>query len=79
MIDANKTYTVAEASELAGVCGETIRLKIKNKKLVAARVDHGPWRVAGASLLNNFAPVLELQRVTVRTSREKNKRAHQLQ
>lgn len=79
MVDASKTYSVSEASELMGVCGETIRLKIKNKKLVAARVDNGHWKIAGASLLAHFAPVLALQDVTVRTDREKNKCARQLQ
>jgi len=69
MIDASKTYSVSEASELVGVSGETIRLKCVAKKLHAARVDNGPWRIAGASLLAHYAPVLDLGQVTVRTDR----------
>ena len=78
-IDPNRTYSIPEASELFGVSGETIRLKCVAKKLHAARVDNGPWRIAGASLLAHFAPVLELQQVTVRTIRENTRRALALQ
>jgi hypothetical protein len=61
MIDPNRTYSVSYASEFAGVSGETIRQKIKHKKLKAARVDNGPWRISGASLVEMMAPVTAIQ------------------
>ena len=79
MIDAGKTYSVSEASKLMGVSGETIRLKCVAKKLHAARVDNGPWQIAGASLLAHYSPVLELGQATVRTNREKARRSMALQ
>ena len=68
-IEPHKMYSVSVASELMGVCGETIRLKIKKGKLQAARVDNGPWRISGASLIKMMAPITDLQ-PTLPTDRE---------
>ena len=77
-IDPNKTYSVFEASELMGVCGETIRLKIKKGKLKAARVDNGPWRISGESLAKMMAPLTAIQPATLPTNTELRRLAHSL-
>ena len=54
---------------------DPIRQKIMNKKLAAARMDKGPWKIAGHSLAKLVAPIIALQPVTIPTSRELNRRA----
>ena len=77
-IEPHKMYSVSVASELMGVCGETIRLKIKKGKLQAARVDNGPWRISGASLIKMMAPITAIQSATLPTNRELQRLAHSL-
>ena len=69
-IDPQRTYSITEAAEIAGRSVEYIRLKIKSKKLVAARIDRGPWRIAGASLAKMMAPITAIQPATVPPDRE---------
>ena len=76
-IDPNRLYSIAEAQALAGCSRETIRQKIKNKRLVAARIDKGPWKIAGASLANLIAPLTALQPELVPTQQEVNRRLNQ--
>ena len=74
VVDPNRLYSIAEATVVAGCSRETIRLKIQNKKLIAARIGGGPWRITGESLLNLIAPFLAIQSA-VPTPRELNRRA----
>lgn len=72
-IDPQRMYSIAEAAAIADCSGECIRLKIKNKKLVAARIDTGPWQVAGYSLAKMMAPITAIQQATVPTTTEVNR------
>ena len=76
-LDPNRLYSIAVASELTGWSREYIRLKIKNKKLVAARIERGPWRINGESLEKMIAPLTAIQ-PTIPTSRELNRRIRSL-
>ena len=67
-IESHKTYSVSEASQFMGRSGEYVRLKIKNKKLKAARIENGPWRISGASLIKMMAPITDLQQHVLRTN-----------
>ena len=69
-IDPNRLYSIAEARAFAGCSRETIRQKIKNKKLAAARIDKGPWKIPGDSLINLVAPLTAIQPTTVPTDSE---------
>ena len=76
-LDPNRLYSIATASELAGCSRETIRMKIKNKKLVAARIDGGPWRITVESFEKMIAPLTAILTAEVPNVREINRRAIQ--
>ena len=76
-LDPHRLYSIAAASELAGCSRETIRMKIKNKKLVAARIDRGPWRINGESLEKMIAPLTAILTAEAPNVREINRRAIQ--
>ena len=74
-IDPNRLYSIAEAQIFARCSRETIRQKIKNKKLAAARIEKGPWKIPGHSLAKMVAPFAALQLETLPTNRELNRRS----
>ena len=76
-LDPNRLYSISEAKAIVGCSRETIRLKIENKMLVAARIGRGPWRISGASLLDLLAPLMAIH-PAVPTEKELNQRVRDL-
>ena len=68
-------YSIAEASAIAGCSRETIRLKIKHKKLVASRIERGPWRINAESFEKMIAPLTAIQTAEVPNARDIKRRA----
>ncbi len=50
-------------------------MKIKHKKLVAARIERGPWRITVESFEKMIAPLTAIQTAEVPNTRDIKRRA----